>query len=281
MSNSHKVIETFPEDSQFLEHDLRKKRWAVPYHYESLNARVENLIVNNQLAIENRSILDLGCHFGSFAYACLYHKADSVYGIDSEESLIMKANELFEKHQLDVERYQFLNNDVMEFLTAQQENSFDTILCLGLLYYINDPFHLLKLAKKIAKKYIILDTFTAYYGACISKEGDAIFNSTKEETFELPIMIYPFTQADKPDYILQDNFINKKNKKISMLSLPSIPALEYFFQILNLKYTRINWDNYVINNYSWQDFVSNTTKWESHWADVYHTNIRVSYLLEV
>ena len=85
----------------------------------------------------------------------------------------------------------------------------------------------------------------------------------------------------KKDYAIKNAFANKSNKSLSILTLPSITSFENFFNLLNLKYTLLSWDDYIVhNNYTWQDFIKPSTKSDSHWADIYKTGIRVSYLLE-
>ena len=271
---------TFPENSPFLENDLRANRWAIPYNYETLNARVENLIIKNEKAIRDKKILDLGSHFGTFSYASLQNKASFVEGIDAEKKLIEQGQQLFTEHQVPKKKYNFSNQEIISFLEKSPAKSFDTILCLGIFYYILDSFHFLNLMIRTARKYIILDTFTAYYGACITKEGTQIFSNTQEKTFDLPLILYPFTKAKKKDYSLQKNLVTDKIS-ITPLSLPTVSTLERFFQILNLKYNLISWEKYVVNDLHWSDFTSEQIKKKSHWADLYHTQIRVSYLLKV
>jgi SAM-dependent methyltransferase len=280
MSHGRQITATFPDDSLFLEHDTRKKRWAVPYHYEALNARVENLIINNSEIVRDKTVLDLGCHFGTFSYAALIHGARSVTGVDTESSLIKTAAELFRHYRIPEAKYSFHAEDVLSFLSRQKDGSYDTIFCLGLLYYINDPFNLLDQMKRVARGHILIDTFTAFYAPCMLKEGPGILEQTKDETFELPVMFYPFTRSDKNDYIITRSMPNKKGMPISMLALPTIPALENFFNILHLKHREILWDDYAPGRYAWKDYISNEVKAKAHWADVYSSKIRVSYLLE-
>ena len=275
------MIETFPKNSLFIRLDQRQKRWAIPYNYHCLNSRVENLIVNNSIAIKDKHILDLGCHLGTFAYASLIHGAKSIYGIDSEEKLILQANKLFKDYRVSKEQYDFYCDDIIAVLEQLKDKSYDTILCLGVFYYINDPVNLLRLMKKVARKYIIIDTFTAYYAAIVSKDGSQIAKYTSTDTFNLPIVFYPLVQAKKKDYAIKTSFNKKPNKPLSILSLPTITAIENFYNLLSLKYSLLSWKDYSINNYNWQDFIDPSIKINSHWADVYHTKIRVSYLLEV
>ena len=51
------MIETFSENSIFIKEDPRKNRWAIPYHYEALNSRVENLVINNREIFKNKSYI--------------------------------------------------------------------------------------------------------------------------------------------------------------------------------------------------------------------------------
>ncbi|HAR63885.1 MAG: SAM-dependent methyltransferase [Candidatus Margulisiibacteriota bacterium] len=274
------MIETFPHDSQFLTNDSRKTRWAVPYNHECLNSRVENIIIRNKHIIEGKRILDLGCHFGTFSYAVLTHGANYVYGIDSEEKLISEALQFFKAGKIDTNRYRFQQGDIISILEKMTPGEFDTILCLGIFYYVNDPLYLLRLMKKVAKN-IIIDTFTAYYAAVVSKDGTEIAQYTLPETFNLPIVVYPMTQAQKKDYTLKHTFRKKdRNKPLSLLTLPTLKAMENFLNLCNLQYRVLPWDAYVVNNYQWQDFINPGVKKSSHWADIYHSKIRVSYLIE-
>ncbi len=275
------MIETFTKDSPFITSDTRNSRWAVPYHYEALNSRVENLVINQREITRRKNILDLGCHFGTFAYACLTHGADFVQGVDSEKPLIEKARELFSKYSIDETRYSFTVMNIIDYLEKIPDDSYDTILCLGLLYYLPDIYHALDLMKRKAREHILIDTFTAYYGACMTKEGVKFQENISDEAYNLPVVLHPLTQAEKKDYTLNRFFKNRKNKPISMLSLPTIPALENFFRLMNCAYERISWQSYVINRYTWKDFTRSGMKKASHWADVYHTGLRVSYLIEV
>lgn len=271
--------EIFPKDSLFLKHDKRKKRWAVPYNYEALNARSNTLIYKNRRYIKDAKILDLGCHFGSLSYACLNVGAKYVLGLDSEEKLINQGKELFENHNVPFEKYDLEAADVIKFMEEAEENSFDTVLCFGLLYYLSDPFYALKLMTKVAKKAIILDTFTALYLGTVSKDSHEVNRYAEDKTFNLPFVFYSVTQAKKLDYDLKNKRKARNMRPLSMLTLPTEKAFENFFLMLGLKSKKISWAEYESNNYTWQDFFKQEVKEASYWADIYHSDIRVSYLL--
>lgn len=271
--------EIFPKDSLFLTEDKRSKRWAVPYNHEALNDRCENLLCRNQKYIKNQRVLDLGCHFGSMAYAALDIGASYVCGIDSEEKLINQGKDLFQKHNVAIDKYDFEVAEVYKYLEYLEEDSFDTILCFGLFYYLSDPIYALKLMKKVAKKAIILDTFTAYYLGTISKESRDVVDYTKEETFQLPFVFYSVTQAKKLDYALKEKRKRKNKKPLSFFTLPTESALCNFFMMLGLEHKKLNWNRYVQNDCTWRDLIPQEGKEASHWADIYHSGIRVSYVL--
>lgn len=275
------MIETFPRGSVFIKEDQRTRRWAIPYHYEALNSRVENLIVNQSDCIKGKKILDLGCHFGTFSFACLTYGADFVHGIDNEAGLIGQGKELFRKQQVSKNNYKFEAADVLTVLESLPAKSYDTILCLGIFYYLNDPLYALRQMARVAKKAVILDTFTAYYAATVAKDREKFLAGTNEATFDLPVVYYPLTKSQKKDYKLIKVSENVKGMDLSLIALPTIPALEQFFEICTLKAEKILWNDYINNNVArWQAFSDQNTKHTSHWADLYGNRIRVSYLLK-
>ena len=85
----------FRKDSPYLLMETRDKRWAIPYHYEALNSRVENIIFNNSKYIRGKRVLDLGSHYGSFAYGALKCGCEFIHCVDSEERLIRQGETLF------------------------------------------------------------------------------------------------------------------------------------------------------------------------------------------
>ena len=140
-----------PDNSPFLAHETRGNRWAVPYHPECLNARINHLLAENLSHIQGKSILDVGSHMGTFAYAALMLGANFIQGIDTEEKMILLGRELFQEMGIAKEKYSMTVSDAMQFLENVEEESFETVLCLGMLYYTTEPYHLLKLMLEATK----------------------------------------------------------------------------------------------------------------------------------
>jgi SAM-dependent methyltransferase len=270
----------FPEDSPFLRADTRQTRWAIPYHRECLNARTEVLLAENKAALAGKSVLDIGSHIGTFAYSALQLGAEKVHGIDTETETTTKCIGLFEETKVDPARYQFETRDAIEYLESVEENSFDTALCLGVLYYVAEPLTLLRLLKRATRETILLDTFTASYAAVQGKEAPNIADSITDSTFEIPMALYALTRARKKDYELQNTF-QHRGKPLSLTTYPTQALLELWFESLDFQYRKMDWSRYIQQTRHYRDFISPDQKRASHWADIYASNIRVAYHLKI
>tara|TARA_B100000686_G_C16790596_1_gene978427 strand:+ start:1067 stop:1900 length:834 start_codon:yes stop_codon:yes gene_type:complete len=266
----------FPKNSLFLKCDQRVGRWAIPYNFECLNARVENLLWNQRHAIQGQTILDIGSHIGTFAFAALKMGAKFVYSIDLEEHLLIQAEELFEIHGVDKSRYRFEVADAADFMTSLGENKYDTVFCFGLLYYCPDPFRTLQLMSKVVKKNILMDTFTATYAAVQGSDSEFIRNNLGEGSLDLPIMLTVPTQSQKKDYRLTSSF-SKKGKPLSLTNYPSLRLIETWLESLEMNWSPIDWTPYARNFKTWQDLITHEQKMASHWTDVYTSGIRTSF----
>ena len=268
-----------PDDSPFLAHETRRNRWAIPYHPECLNARINNLLAENLPYIQGKNILDVGSHMGTFSYATLMLGANFIQGIDTEEKMILLGRELFQKMNIAKDKYSMTVADACQFLENVEEATFETVLCLGMLYYTPEPYRLLKLMLRAAKESLILDTFTAGYAAVQGKDALQFSKNISEETLRLPIMFAALTQPEKKDYTLPHSF-EYKNKNLGMITLPSEELLEIWFQSLGADFKKLDWSSYKIRPCTYHDLLTPDQKKSSHWADVYTSGVRVSYVLQ-
>ena len=267
-----------PEDSPFLTTDTRQNRWAIPYTPECLNARIDILLAKQKDVIKGKRILDVGSHMGTFAYAAHKMEAGFVQGIDVENKMVDKCRRLFKDHNIPESSCKFDVADVFSYLDALPENSYDTVFCFGMLYYVSEPLRLLGLMNRVARETILLDTFTAGYAAVQGKDATSVFPGIKKETLDLPLMIVSLTQPDKKDYRLPDSF-DVRGKDLSMITLPTRALLEIWFQALKIEYGPLDWSAYCVRTCSYGDLVTPQQKQASHWSDVYSSGIRVSYRL--
>ncbi len=267
-----------PENSPFLTTDTRKSRWAIPYTFECLNARIDILLGKNEGVVRGKTILDVGSHMGTFAYAAHRMGAGFVHGIDTEANMIEKGLKLFKQEDVPLSGYRLETADVFEFLESAAENSFDTVFCFGMLYYTAEPYRLLKLMRRVARETVLLDTFTAGYAAVQGKDAAVVFPNIKDETLELPLMIVSLTQPEKKDYRIPESF-DYRGKDLSMITLPTEALFEIWFQSLDLPFTLLDWSDHTTRPCTFRDLATPAQKKESHWADVYASGIRVAYRL--
>lgn len=273
-----KVHPYFPEDSPFLKEDSRGRRWAIPYHFECLNGRVDILLARNADVIRDCRVLDLASHMGTLSYAALELGARQIHGVDTEEAMVRKGEDLFRRMQVSPDAYRFEVKDVFEFLEACEPDSFDTVLCFGLLYYVMEPYRLLEQMARVARRCILLDTFTARYAALQGKDALQYYPHLKDETFESPILLTSLTQSEKKDYRLPNTF-KYKGKELALTSFPSRALLEIWFQVLDLDFRFLEWGDYIQKPCHWRDLWTPEQKQASHWGDVYASQVRVSYRL--
>lgn len=274
------IVPYFPENSAFLKADRRAHRWAIPYNYECLNSRVDVLLGGNEDAIKGKRVLDIASHIGTFSYAALQMGADFVHGVDTEEAFTLKSIDLFENQGILPIHYKFETRDLFEYLENLEPNSFDTILCFGILYYTADPYYALSLLRRAARECVLLDTFTAYYAALQGKDAEEIYPHVKNKTMELPMMLVSLTQPGKGDYRLPRSF-TYKNKSLSLTSYPTQTLLEIWLHALNTRFTLLDWSPYIQKPCSWRKLRTQKQKENSHWADVYASGVRVSYRLDI
>jgi len=269
-----------PEDSAFLITDTRKNRWAVPYSHECLNARIDNLLGKHKDAVRGKKILDVGSHMGTFAYAAHRMGARFIHGIDVENKMVEKCLTLFQGENIPTSACRFEVRDIFDFLESAPKNSFDTVLCFGMLYYTPEPLRLLKLMSRVAKETVLLDTFTAAYAAVQGKDAASVYPGVKDETLDLPLMIVSLTQPGKKDYRLPESF-DYRGKDLSMITLPTRALLEIWFRHLKARYAFLDWSEYCVRSCSFHDLYTPGQKQNSHWSDVYSSGIRVSCRLSM
>jgi hypothetical protein len=101
-----------------------------------------------------------------------------------------------------------------------------------------------------------------------------------DEVYETAVVFHPLTQFKKKDYSLKSHYLQKStNKKVSILTLPTKRALEQFFYLAGFSFEKLSWEKYIKNKRNWRDFIVQEVKRNSHWADIYYPEIRVTYNL--
>ncbi len=107
-------------------------------------------------SLAGRRVLDLGCNAGFWSLAALDAGADYVLGIDARQTHIDQANLVFDVKGVERDRYRFQLSDVFEL--ELNEQPFDIVLCLGLLYHVSKPFELMERIAMWNDDLLVIDT---------------------------------------------------------------------------------------------------------------------------
>ncbi len=105
-------------------------------------------------------VLDLGVLEGLYTLELGLQNVKEAVGVEAREANLSKAE--FSKKALALRNVSFCQDDVRD-VTEKKYGRFDLILCLGLLYHLDDPlvFQLLERLSGMCDGYLVIDTHVA------------------------------------------------------------------------------------------------------------------------
>jgi SAM-dependent methyltransferase len=106
-------------------------------------------------SLRGHRVLDLGCNAGFWALAAIEAGAEFVLGVDGRQMHVDQANLVFEAKGVDPTRYRFEQGNIFEH---NIDESFDVVLCLGLLYHVAKPFELFERITRVGAEIAVIDT---------------------------------------------------------------------------------------------------------------------------
>ena len=107
--------------------------------------------------LAGKRVLDLGCNAGFWSLSAIEAGAEFVLGVDGRQMHVDQANLVFETKGIDASRYRFELADVFS-LDLSEEDPFDIVLCLGLLYHVSKPFELMERISEWNRDLLVVDT---------------------------------------------------------------------------------------------------------------------------
>ncbi len=93
-------------------------------------------------------VLDLGCNEGLFAHLARAWGARHVVGCDIRERNVRRAVAIRDHYGIPAAELEFRHADV-HALDPAELGTFDVVLCLGLVYHLEDPVGALRLARRL------------------------------------------------------------------------------------------------------------------------------------
>jgi tRNA (mo5U34)-methyltransferase len=100
--------------------------------------------------LRGKTVLDIGCNAGYYAFEMKRRRADRVVGIDSHPTYLRQARFAAEVLELDVEFQNLCVYDV-----AQLDERFDFVIFMGVLYHLRHPL----LALDLIREHVAKDLF--------------------------------------------------------------------------------------------------------------------------
>jgi SAM-dependent methyltransferase len=101
--------------------------------------------------------LDLACNEGWWSHRLLEWGAAEVVAVDAREDNARRARLLRDQHGISRERLDILTADATT-LDADELGQFDVVLCLGLLYHLENPIGTLRLARRLTRGLLAVET---------------------------------------------------------------------------------------------------------------------------
>jgi SAM-dependent methyltransferase len=100
-------------------------------------------------------VLDAACNEGWFAFEAARLGAREVVGFDARELNVQKAE--FARAQLGLDNVRFCVDNVFG-IGPERYGTFDAVLCLGLMYHLEDPMGALRRLRSVTKDICVIDT---------------------------------------------------------------------------------------------------------------------------
>lgn len=93
-------------------------------------------------------VLDLGCNEGLFAQLALAWGAGHVLGCDIRERNIRRAEAIRDHYEIPAAHLEFRCTDLLA-IDPVELGAFDIVLCLGVVYHLEDPIGALRVARRL------------------------------------------------------------------------------------------------------------------------------------
>ncbi|MBL0375355.1 methyltransferase domain-containing protein [Rhizobium sp. KVB221] len=106
-------------------------------------------------SLKRKRVLDIACNCGGFSVQAARSGAEYVCGIDIDPHYIEQAN--FVKDTIGLPNLEFQQIDLLE-LHPSTHGVFDLVLCLGILYHLENPVFTMKRISAITGEVLVVDT---------------------------------------------------------------------------------------------------------------------------
>jgi tRNA (mo5U34)-methyltransferase len=120
-------------------------------------AAIMEPVVRKALAGREATVLDLACSEGWFAHRALEWGARRVQGIDVRRENIHRAELIRDQLGVPADRLTFETSNVFD-LRPEHVGMFDVVLCLGLIYHLENPVGALRIARALTRGVCVVES---------------------------------------------------------------------------------------------------------------------------
>ena len=150
-----------PPTSWFTSFEFRNSKSPVhPNQSLAVNNEMKQEMVSDWIAssVKGKRVLDLFSANGGFSIIAALAGAKEVIGVEYSQERIQCAEFVADKvrPKLDT-KIEFIQGDVYD-IAKYFDEPFDVVMCLGGLYHIADPAHVLREIRSLTKERLILQT---------------------------------------------------------------------------------------------------------------------------
>ena len=171
-----------------------------------------------------RACLDLACHEGYFASDLARKGFGSVLGIDVRQENIERARMIKEVYGLT--NLELAEHDVFDSAVTHY-GTYDVVLMLGLLYHVENPVGLLRIARAHTRDVCIIETQVAPNVSGVTDWGSYRFTK--------PI-VGSFAIVDEASEVARDN---REANSVAVSLFPSVEGLLFLMGAVGFSATQI------------------------------------------
>jgi tRNA (mo5U34)-methyltransferase len=126
-------------------------------HRTRLELMESSVLAALSAAGPDATVIDLACNEGWFSHRMLEWGASRVLGVDIRPQLIRRAQLIRDHLGVPAERLELRCADVFD-LSVAELGKFDVVLCLGLVYHLENPIGAIRLAHALTGRVCVIES---------------------------------------------------------------------------------------------------------------------------
>ncbi len=154
----------FEKHNQFVQADVRSARCVTPTTAQYLTYKHEAALPSS--IVNGATVLDLGSCYGATGHWVLSNGGQHYTGVEAQKEFAAQSEQLLQA-SWEQHLYRIHNTDITTFIQKciQQQQKYDVVVLMGVLYAFIDPYALLRMIANVATEYIVIDSLYPWRNA--------------------------------------------------------------------------------------------------------------------